>query len=184
MATYADRFLSSLANILKHRKSELGQLSFEKDDPDCMMLVYCTSTLRTYNFMNRESSHNRHRYQTYYECKDLAGNVIPAIASTNSIAAATEVQELIKLLAEQHDKLNYVTYYNDFREKLMGSEHNSPNPSCVCCSKRSLFLMLECDFDTTTFGMIDEALRPYLSYGRDFQIKYVTGPQAGRLGTL
>lgn len=57
-----------------------------------MMIVYCTSTLRTYNFMNRTASYNRHKYQTYYECKDMAGNVIPAIASTNSIAAATEIQ--------------------------------------------------------------------------------------------
>lgn len=144
-----------MSNILKHKKNQLGSLTFEKDDADCMMLVYCTSTLRTYNFMKRESSFNRHRYQTYYECKDLAGNVIPAIASTNSIAAGTEVQEIIKLLAGEHDKLYYITYYNDSREKLMGSEHNDPNPSCEFCSRRSVYLMLECNFNTTTYGQVD-----------------------------
>jgi len=149
-----------------------------------MMLVYCVSTLRTYNFMNRESSFNRHRYQTYYECKDLAGNVIPAIASTNSIAAATEVQEIIKLLAGQHDQLHYITFYNDWREKLMGSEHNEPNPNCPYCSKRSIYLMLECNLDQTTFSDLNEMLRQYLGYSREMHVKFVKGPDVGRLGTI
>jgi hypothetical protein len=42
-----------MANILKKQKKQLGSLTFEKDDDDCMMLVYCISTLRTFNFMNR-----------------------------------------------------------------------------------------------------------------------------------
>lgn len=34
---------------------------------------------------------------TYYECKDASGKIIPAIASTNSIAAALEVLLLNRL---------------------------------------------------------------------------------------
>jgi hypothetical protein len=54
-----------------------------------MMLVYCLTTLRTYNFMNRIASSNKHKFLTYFEVKDMAGKIIAAIASTNSIAAAT-----------------------------------------------------------------------------------------------
>jgi hypothetical protein len=76
-------------NILKHSKDKLGTLSFEKDDENCMMLVYCVTTLRTYNFMIRQAPGNKHKYLTYFDCKDKAGRIIPAIASTNAIAAAT-----------------------------------------------------------------------------------------------
>jgi hypothetical protein len=65
---------------------------FEKDDEDCMLLVYCLTNLRTYNFMNWLSPHNKHQFLTYYRCKDLVGRVMPAIASANAIAAALEIR--------------------------------------------------------------------------------------------
>lgn len=57
-----------------------------------MMLVYCMTNLRTYNFINWTSLHNQHQFITYYRCKDIAGKVMPAIASTNAIAAALELR--------------------------------------------------------------------------------------------
>lgn len=53
-----------------------------------MLLVCCITNLRTYNFMNWESSSNQHKFLTYYQCKDLVGKVMPAIASANAIAGA------------------------------------------------------------------------------------------------
>ena len=44
--------------------------------------------LRTGNFINPDSTKNKHKFLTFYESKDLAGKIQPAIASTNSIAAA------------------------------------------------------------------------------------------------
>lgn len=61
--------------------------AFEKDDEDCMLLVCCITNLRTYNFIN-DSKQNQLKYLTFYQCKDLIGRVMPAIASTNAIAAA------------------------------------------------------------------------------------------------
>lgn len=48
--------------------------------------------LRTANFINHDSVRNKHKFLTFYACKDLAGKIQPAIASTNSIAAALEVR--------------------------------------------------------------------------------------------
>lgn len=53
-----------------------------------MMFVYCVTTLRTYNFMNRDNPKNAHKYLTFYEVKDIAGRVQPTVSSTNSIASA------------------------------------------------------------------------------------------------
>lgn len=53
-----------------------------------MNLILSITNLRTYNFINHNSEYNKHKYLTYYQCKDLIGKVFPAIASTNAIAAA------------------------------------------------------------------------------------------------
>ena len=53
-----------------------------------MLLVYCITSLRTFNFINWSSPDNKLKYLTYYQCKDLIGKVMPAIASANAIAAA------------------------------------------------------------------------------------------------
>jgi ubiquitin-like 1-activating enzyme E1 B len=77
---------------LKRSREATLPANFEKDDEDSMMLVYCITTLRTYNFMNWHSPNNKHQFLSYYRCKDLIGKVMPAIASTNAIAAALEMR--------------------------------------------------------------------------------------------
>jgi ubiquitin-like 1-activating enzyme E1 B len=65
------------------RKIKDGMVVFEKDDSVCMKFITACSNLRSYlfgiNFTNE------------IQVKKIAGNVIPAIASTNSIVAALEV---------------------------------------------------------------------------------------------
>lgn len=56
---------------------------------------------------------------SYFECKDKAGRTIPAIASTNSIAAATEIQEVIKMLDGKKAELHYITYNNRSTERII-----------------------------------------------------------------
>jgi hypothetical protein len=53
-----------------------------------MTLILCITNLRTYNFISEDSPHNKHKYLTYYQCKDMIGKVFPAIASANAIGAA------------------------------------------------------------------------------------------------
>ena len=59
---------------------------YDKDSVECSLFVYCVANLRIVNF--RETSYSKLRGMSYYECKDMSGKIIPAIASTNSIAAA------------------------------------------------------------------------------------------------
>jgi hypothetical protein len=40
-----------------------------------MMLVNCLTNLRTFNFMQRNLSTNKHKYLTLYQAKDLAGRI-------------------------------------------------------------------------------------------------------------
>lgn len=167
VAECARRFVRSMFNILKQRADRLGSLTFDKDDDDCMMLVYCVTTLRTYNFMVRAATGNKHKYLTYYDCKDKAGRIIPAIASTNAIAAATELQEVVKLVGRQFQLLNCVVFGVTGDNKLNGSEMNTANLNCEHCSGRSHNLRVECDFGRRTWGELEEFCSRVLSYGRE-----------------
>lgn len=64
-----------------------------------MALILTITNLRTFNFINYDSIYSKHKYLTYYQCKDLIGKVFPAIASTNAIAAALELRESINVLS-------------------------------------------------------------------------------------
>jgi hypothetical protein len=62
--------------------------------------------------MDEESPHNKHKYLTYYQCKDMIGKIFPAIASTNAIAAALEAREAINILRKDFEKLRYISIGN------------------------------------------------------------------------
>jgi len=67
--------------IMQYASSpDLGNLFFDKDDRKSMEFVFSASYLRMKNFGIET--------KTYFEVKEIAGNIIPAIASTNSIAAS------------------------------------------------------------------------------------------------
>jgi ubiquitin-like 1-activating enzyme E1 B len=52
--------------------------------------------------------------QSFNEVKNMAGNIVPAIASTNSIVSGLQVIEMIKFISDEMDKLrsSYVQNQN------------------------------------------------------------------------
>lgn len=99
-----------------------------------MTLVLCISNLRTYNFISEDTPHNKHKYLTYYQCKDLIGKVFPAIASANAIAAALEAREAINILNNHLHKIRYISFGNRSDERLSPSFQSEPNLQCEVCS--------------------------------------------------
>lgn len=65
-------------------------LSFDKDDEDTLDFVAAASNLRSHVFWIEEKSK--------FDIKQMAGNIIPAIATTNAIVAGLCVTEALKLL--------------------------------------------------------------------------------------
>lgn len=64
---------------LKAEKQKLGTVVFEKDDDDVIYFISSAANLRMHCFSIEEKSFN--------EVKNMAGNIVPAIASTNSIVS-------------------------------------------------------------------------------------------------
>ena len=72
------------------QRAALGGLAFDKDDRIAMRFVTAASNLRSYVFKIPP--------QSFYDSKGIAGNIIPAIATTNAIVAGLQVVELLKIL--------------------------------------------------------------------------------------
>ena len=71
----------------------LGSAAFDKDDHLSMRFVTAASNLRCHIFQIDESS--------LYTAKGIAGNIIPAIATTNAIVAGLQILELYKILGRE-----------------------------------------------------------------------------------
>ena len=100
------RRLSKRMEELKANSSSDEQpiLSFDKDDDDTLDFVSASANLRSYIFGID--------MQSEFEIKRMAGNIIPAIATTNAIIAGLAVLESFKVLRGKEHYREAVPVYN------------------------------------------------------------------------
>jgi ubiquitin-like 1-activating enzyme E1 B len=79
------------------QKKENGAVVFEKDDDDIIHFVSSAANMRMFCFNIQQQSFN--------EIKNMAGNIVPAIASTNSIVSGIEIIEMLKYLRGLQQKM-------------------------------------------------------------------------------
>ncbi|EZG46940.1 putative ubiquitin activating enzyme [Gregarina niphandrodes] len=84
---YADMFIQGLINC--RREFRNLSVKFDKDLENAMAFVCGASNLRMLNF--------HIPLESYYSCKTIAGNIQPAIASTNAIVAGIQVVNSMRL---------------------------------------------------------------------------------------
>lgn len=114
----AEKFLVS-ATKLKLR-SEKGFLEFEKDDKEIMDFVTAASNIRSYIFgiplqskfsvKCKKKIFKLEKLLKFY-CLAMAGNIIPAIATTNAIIAGLIVIEAIKVLQKKNESLRMISFF-------------------------------------------------------------------------
>jgi ubiquitin-like 1-activating enzyme E1 B len=126
---------------------------FDKDDDLAMRFVTCTSNLRSYVF-------GIEPIQSHYSAKGIAGNIIPAIATTNAIVAGLQVLQAFQVLAKQMENkpgelkecCRFIYCLRDKTRQgyyLQPTSLPSPNPKCFVC--RSAVLQLTLDTTKWTF---------------------------------
>jgi len=124
------------AVILKRSGAKLLP-EFDKDDSLAMRLVACASNLRSYVF-------GIEPLQSYYSAKGIAGNIIPAIATTNAIVAGLQILQAFHILQKQMegkkgDLKGVCRYTYCLRDKtrkgfyLQPTTLPDPNPNCFVC---------------------------------------------------
>uniref|UniRef100_A0A8C5J859 SUMO-activating enzyme subunit 2 n=1 Tax=Junco hyemalis TaxID=40217 RepID=A0A8C5J859_JUNHY len=138
--SYADLFSKSVKTLSLHlaEKADGEALIWDKDDPSAMDFVTAAANLRMHVFgMNMKSR---------FDIKSMAGNIIPAIATTNAVIAGLIVLEGLKILSGKIDQCRTIFLNkqpNPRKKLLVPCALDPPNPSCyVCASKPEVTVKL------------------------------------------
>jgi len=88
--------------------------------------------------------------KTRWEIKEMAGNIIPAIATTNAIVSGLIVLQALHLLKKSHARLRNVHLQFKPAVPLSTIRLSAPNPECGVC--RDTYAVLLCDPSRTLLG--------------------------------
>ncbi|EEB05587.1 SUMO E1-like activator enzyme Fub2 [Schizosaccharomyces japonicus yFS275] len=142
---------------LKSRKD----IDFDKDDKDTMDFVASAANLRAHVFGIPTLSE--------FDIKQMAGNIIPAIATTNAVVAGICVIQALKVLTNgTRESMNI--YLSRRPERVFHGERVCPpNPFCQTCNFVSF--QLPADISQLTLGeFISKVLQEYLQYSDEISI--------------
>ncbi|ODM91116.1 SUMO-activating enzyme subunit 2 [Orchesella cincta] len=141
--------IQALKNRLENEKDG-GVLIWDKDDDVAMDFVTACSNIRSFIFGIIQKSR--------FDTKSMAGNIIPAIASTNAIVGGFIVMTAFKVLKEDWYKCNSVYIQNrvNVRKELYHFDQvMAPNPKCYVCGEKPE-IVLKIDLDRMTVRMLNE----------------------------
>uniref|UniRef100_A0A2K5JZ40 SUMO-activating enzyme subunit 2 n=1 Tax=Colobus angolensis palliatus TaxID=336983 RepID=A0A2K5JZ40_COLAP len=135
-----DTFCTEILRVHLAEKGDGAELIWDKDDPYAMDFVTSAANLRMHIFsMNMKSR---------FDIKSMAGNIIPAVATTNAVIAGLIVLERLKILSGKIDQYQCRTTVlnkqpNSRKKLLVLCALNPPNPNCyICASKPEVTVQL------------------------------------------
>jgi ubiquitin-like 1-activating enzyme E1 B len=141
-------FFAQSINNLKEQALKLKEgdhLVWDKDDQDAMDFVTACANIRSMIFSIPQKSR--------FDVKSMAGNIIPAIASTNAIAAGFVVLHAFKILEKKFDKCQsvYMRLRANPRNQIFVPDNDlsPPNSKCYVCSDKPE-LVLKIDTNVVT----------------------------------
>ncbi|EGD75511.1 hypothetical protein PTSG_06582 [Salpingoeca rosetta] len=130
-----DRFLHSAGELKKRFQACApgDYLTWDKDDDVAMDFVCAAANLRAYVFGIPLKSR--------FDIKSMAGNIIPAIATTNAVVAGLILTEAMKVLRGDIDSCKAVylsrTAMGAGRRVVNPVPISAPNPKCYVCGERA-----------------------------------------------
>nr|VZI25755.1 unnamed protein product [Spirometra erinaceieuropaei] len=108
-------------------------LTWDKDDTEAMDFVAAASAVRAILFHVPGSEE-----QTRFTAKSLAGNIVPAIATTNAIIAGVMVLQGLNVLQNRLESVRTVYLRRQpaaFGRLLVPCRPSPANPACLVCSQ-------------------------------------------------
>lgn len=168
-AVEAFSVLLDSTNRLQNRYTDTTPLSFDKDDEDTLDFVSAAAVLRSLIFSIEVKSK--------FEIKQMAGNIIPAIATTNAIIAGLSVLQSVKLLnglkqgglKEALDQTPTVFLSREPTHIFSTEKNNGPRPDCVVCNVSRCTLHIDPEV-TTLRQIVETLLQENWSFSDEFAI--------------
>uniref|UniRef100_A0AA85J9W1 Ubiquitin/SUMO-activating enzyme ubiquitin-like domain-containing protein n=1 Tax=Trichobilharzia regenti TaxID=157069 RepID=A0AA85J9W1_TRIRE len=134
---WLDIFLNSVEKLQKRVEDGGGDkfLVWDKDDQEAMDFVASAAVIRSQVFHLPGADQ-----LTRFTIKSLAGNIIPAVASTNAIVAGLMVLQARHILSKHYERVRTVYLHRQptgrrgNRRLVVPVKPAPPNPSCLVCS--------------------------------------------------
>ncbi|CAG1960535.1 unnamed protein product, partial [Fusarium graminearum] len=165
-----DRLSKKILELKKNKASEDSEptLSFDKDDIDTLDFVTASANIRSHIFCIDKKSR--------FDTKQMAGNIIPAIATTNAIVAGLCVLQSYKVLKGEYAQSKEVFLTPFAAARLLAPDRSrEPNPDCPVCSV--YFTSVVTDLSRATLkDFVDEIVKLKLGYeGKEFVVNNDVG---------
>jgi len=137
---------------LKEEYNKRGDLVWDKDDLPALNFVTACANIRMHIFNITQKSR--------FEVKSMAGNIIPAIATTNAVIAGCIVMEALKILDGRPEccKTVYLRRQPNPRKKILVTEAlEPPNPKCYVCAEKPE-VQVKLNLETFTVKAFEERI--------------------------
>ncbi|OJJ64626.1 hypothetical protein ASPSYDRAFT_39352 [Aspergillus sydowii CBS 593.65] len=136
-------------------------LTFDKDDVDTLDFVTAGANLRAKIFEIEMKSK--------FDTKQMAGNIIPAIATTNAMTAGLCVLMSLKVLKDDYENAKMVFLERSGARAINSEKPNPPNPNCPVCSVTNAKVKI--DLKRATLNeLVENVLRQQLGYREEFSV--------------
>lgn len=141
-------------------------LTFDKDDDDTLDFVAASANLRSIIFGIESKSK--------FDIKQMAGNIIPAIATTNAMTASLCVMQAFKVMRGDLTKAKMVFLERASARVINSDTLKPPNPKCNVCGVMSSTLIVDPERATLN-DLVEDVLKTQLGYGDEFSVNNEVG---------
>ncbi|KAI4240316.1 MAG: hypothetical protein LQ352_007664 [Teloschistes flavicans] len=140
-------------------------LSFDKDDDDTLDFVAASANMRSFVFGIEPKSK--------FDIKQMAGNIIPAIATTNAMTAGLCVLQAFKVMRGDFNKARMIFLERSGARVVNSEPLRPPNPQCPICGVMHSKLVID-PSRATLKDLVEDVLQTGLGY-REFSVSNEVG---------
>ncbi|KAE8409895.1 hypothetical protein BDV37DRAFT_267529 [Aspergillus pseudonomiae] len=162
-----DRLSKRLKTLLDTTNNDVKPiLVFDKDDVDTLDFVTASANLRATIFGIEPKSK--------FDTKQMAGNIIPAIATTNAMTAGLCVLQAFKVLKDDYAHAKMIFLERSGARAINSDSLKPPNPNCPVCSVAQARVKINPE-QATINDLVQDILRSQLGYGEELSVSNELG---------
>lgn len=154
--------LYSLSRLVARAKMDPNSnMEWDKDDDDALDFATAAANLRASIFGIP--------LKTRFDVKQMAGNIIPAIATTNAIIAGAIILQSLHALKNDWSSAKSVWFGRTAQRALNSTTLEKPNPACSIC--RTSYIPLQVAADKITLKtLVEDIVQQWLGVSYDFSV--------------